>query len=111
MRKPILLFLIFLCSFELIFAEKILFVRDGCSFDVYSYYIERIRHLDSDVIDTEKDDITFETLRDYDAVFWLCGNATLTLSKNEKEVLDKYLKVEIKDFILKVNFFCMIRLL
>ena len=92
MKKPIILFLILLLTLQFIYSENILFVKDGCSFETYSYYIERIRHIDSKTLDTQKDNITFEVLREYDAIFWLCGDSHLTLSKNEKEMLDKYLK-------------------
>jgi hypothetical protein len=87
-----------------IFSENILFVKDGCSFDVYSYYIERIRHIDSTTLDTQKDNITFEVLREYDAVFWLCGDSQLTLSDDEKQMLDKYIKTGDKGLFIEGEF-------
>ncbi|MCK9223933.1 MAG: hypothetical protein M0R46_03650 [Candidatus Muirbacterium halophilum] len=93
MKKAVMLFIILLLSVEFIYSKNILIVQDGSSQDVCSYYKERIRNMEIVTLNTQKDNIDFATIRDYDAILWICGDSHSTLSNNEKILLDKYLKI------------------
>lgn len=91
MNKKFLLSL-FIFSISLFVSANTLFVKDGCSDHVFSYYIERINELNYEVVNTEFLKVDYELLSKYKNVFWLCGESQQTIDQTEKEVIKKFLK-------------------